>query len=302
MNMRPLRAVATAAVLTLGLTACGGGGDAGGGDAGGADAGGGTADGGGTTDGGTAGGGGGAELDLVTDGTLTVCSDVPYAPFEDFDPSTESGYTGFDIEIVEAIAEGLDLELAVKDSSFDGLQSGLSLNAGECDLAASAMTITEDRQANLAFSDGYYDSKQSLLVPADSEIQGIDDLEGARVGVQQGTTGEAYAEENAAGAELIAFPSDAEMYQAILAGQVDALLQDLPVNLVHTEDGDFTIVEEYATDETYGLAMRKDNTALVEAVNAELQELRDDGTYDELYAKYFTVEGGDGDSATGTGR
>ena len=232
----------------------------------------------------------GADLDLVTDGTLTVCSDVPYPPFEDFDESTDSGFTGFDVDIVSAVAEGLDLELEIKDSSFDALQSGLALNSGDCDLAASAMTITEERQENLAFSDGYYDSQQSLLVPEDSDIAGIDDLAGRTVGVQQGTTGEAYTQENAPEATITSFPSDAEMYQALQAGQVDALLQDLPVNVEHTRDGGYEIVEEYSTDETYGLAMKKDNTALVEAVNEQLTELRDSGEYDEIYDSYFSTE------------
>lgn len=274
MNIRSLSAAAAAAGLVLSLAACGSddGGDAG--------------DGGDTT-------GASSDLDLVTDGTLTVCSDVPYAPFEDFDESSPTGFKGFDIDIVQAIADGLDLDLVVKDSSFDSLQSGLALNAGDCDLAASAMTITEERKANLAFSEGYYDSLQSLLVPAGSDIASVGDLEGKRVGVQQGTTGEAYTEENASGAEIVSFPSDAEMFQAIQAGQVDALLQDLPVNLTHTTSGDFEIVEEYSTDETYGLAMKKDDTALVEAVNEQLAELRDSGEYDELYDKYFSEDAAD---------
>ena len=242
-----------------------------------------------------------ADLDLISEGTLTVCSDVPYPPFEDFDESTESGFTGFDVDIVSAIAEGLELDLEIKDSSFDALQSGLALNSGDCDLAASAMTITEERQENLAFSEGYYDSQQSLLVPNDSDITGIGDLTGRTVGVQQGTTGEAYTEENAADAEITSFPSDAEMYQALQAGQVEALLQDLPVNLEHTRDGDYQIVEEYSTDETYGLAMNQDNTALVDAVNEQLTELRDSGEYDEIYNTYFSTEGGDEDSATSEG-
>ena len=273
MNMRPLFAATAAAGLVLSLAACGS--DDGDGDV---DA---------------------ASLDLVTEGTLTVCSDVPYPPFEDFDDSAPSGFSGFDIDIVQAVADGLDLELAVKDSSFDGLQSGLSLNAGECDMAASAMTITEERAENIAFSDGYYDSLQSLLVPEDSEIASIDDLAGKRVGVQQGTTGEAYTQENAPeDAELIAFPSNAEMFQAIQAGQVDALLQDLPVNVDNAKKGAFTIVEEYDTDETYGLAMKKGNDTLVEAVNEQLAELRESGEYDELYDTYFSEEGGDDAEAT----
>lgn len=269
MNTRSLRALSVAGVLALGLSACGGGGDDGGDDAAAA-----------------------GDLALVNEGTLTVCSDVPYPPFEDFDESAESGFTGFDIDIVQAIADGLEVDLEVKDSSFDGLQSGLSLNAGECDLAASAMTITEDRKKNLDFSDGYYDSLQSLLVPEGSDIAAIGDLAGKKVGVQQGTTGEAYTQENAADAEIIAFPSNAEMFQAIQAGQVDALLQDLPVNVdnANKSDGAFTIVEEYDTDETYGLAIKKGNTALVDAVNEQLTALRDSGEYDTLYDKYFSAD------------
>ena len=286
MNKRSLYAVTAAAGLVLSLAACGSddGGDTGsdgtGGDGNGGDA---------------------ASFDLVTDGTLTVCSDVPYVPFEDFDTSAPSGFSGFDIDIVSYIAEGLDLDLVVKDSSFEGLQSGLSLNAGECDLAASAMTITDERAENLDFSEGYYDSLQSLLVPADSDIAGIGDLSGKRVAVQQGTTGESYATENAEGAELVSFPSDAEMYQAILAGQVDAILQDLPANVPHTTDEQFTIVEEYDTDETYGLAMKKGNTALVDAVNEQLTELRDSGQYDEFYNQYFSEDAA-GDDAEATSR
>ncbi len=129
------------------------------------------------------------------------------------------------------------------------------------------MTITDDRKKNLDFSDGYYDSKQSLLVPVDSKIASIADLKGVKVGVQQGTTGKTYTEENAKGAEVVTFPSDAEMFQALKAGQVEALLQDLPVNLDHTTDGQFKVVETYDTDEQYGLAIKKGNSQLVEDVD-----------------------------------
>ena len=231
-----------------------------------------------------------SSLSTVSSGTLTVCSDVPYPPFEDFDESSESGFKGFDIDIVQAIADGLELELAVKDSSFDALQSGQALNAGQCDMAASAMTITEERKAALDFSEGYYDSQQSLLVPEGSDIASIDDLDGVKVGVQQGTTGKAYAEENATGAELVSFPSDAEMFQAIKAGQVDALLQDLPVNINHQDAGGFSVVETYSTDESYGLAMKKGSTELVDAVNEQLAEMREDGSYQEIYDTYFATD------------
>jgi polar amino acid transport system substrate-binding protein len=261
MLKRPVLITAVLSVLALTVAACGD-------------------DSGGSTKGGA---------DLVKDGTLTVCSDVPYPPFEDFDKSSPSGFTGFDMEMVQAIADDLNLKLAVKDESFDGLQSGLTLNSGACDLVASAMTITPDREKNLDFSDGYYDSEQSLLVPADSDIASIGDLAGKKVGVQQGTTGKQYAEDNATGADIVSFPSDAEMYSAIKAGQVDALLQDLPVNLDHTKDGKFQVVEKYSTDEQYGFAIKQGNTELVTEVNDALKKLRDDGTYDDIYNKYFST-------------
>lgn len=270
MKTRLIRTLAGGAALTLGLTlsACG------------------------SDDNGDSGNGNGdaAALDTVSEGTLTVCSDVPYPPFEDFDEESELGFKGFDIEIVQAIADGLELDLVIQDSEFDPLQSGQTLAAGQCDMAASAMTITEEREQNLDFTEPYYDSKQSLLVPAGSDIASIDDLAGKKVGVQRGTTGKSYTEENApSDAEIISFPSDAEMWQAIQAGQVDALLQDLPVNVEHTRDGEFEIVEEYETDESYGLALKEGST-LTDAINEQLAAMRDSGKYDEIYDSYFGTD------------
>ncbi|MBG6218479.1 polar amino acid transport system substrate-binding protein [Arthrobacter sp. CAN_A6] len=226
-------------------------------------------------------------LNLVSEGNLTVCSDIPYPPFE-FEENGE--YTGFDIDLMREIATGMDLELSVQDVGFDGLQSGATIAAGQCDIGASAMTITPEREANLAFSEPYYDSLQSLLVPEGSDVASLEDLAGMSVGVQQGTTGETYTRENVpADTEVVAFPSDAEMYAAVQAGNVDALLQDLPVNLGHTEDGAFTIAEEYETDEQYGFAMAKEGSEeLVAAVNEQLTAIRDSGKYQEIYDTYFT--------------
>jgi polar amino acid transport system substrate-binding protein len=229
-----------------------------------------------------------SDISTLQAGSLKVCSDIPYKPFDILEGDT---FTGFDGDLVNEIATGLDLKLQVQDSGFDGLQSGLALNSGQCDLVASAMTITEDREKKLDFTDGYYDSEQSLLVPAGSDIAAIADLAGKRVGVQQGTTGKSYTEENAPeDAEVVSFPSDAEMFNAIKAGQVDALLQDLPVNLAHTEDGEFEIVEKYDTGEEYGFAVKQDNTGLRDAVNEQLAALRKDGTYDTIYDKYFSTK------------
>lgn len=235
---------------------------------------------------------GGDDYGLVEAGVLTVCSDIPYAPFEFEDPSTETGYTGFDIDLLGAVAEKLDLTLAVQDVGFDALQSGTTLAAGQCDVGASAMTITEERKANIDFADPYYDSLQSLLVRADSGIESIEDLDGKTVGVQQGTTGEAYTNENATGAEVVSYPSDGELWPALQAGNIDAILQDQPVNIEHEKaDSTYTIVEEYDTDESYGWAFAKgERAALIEAVNGALQELRDDGTYQTIYDSYFAAK------------
>jgi polar amino acid transport system substrate-binding protein len=269
-TLRSSLAATTFAALAISLTACGSDGDSG-------------------TDSSASG-----DLGLISSGTLTVCSDVPYPPFENFDKSTSTGFAGFDVDIVNAIAEQLDVDVQIKDSDFNALQSGLALNSGQCDMAASAMTITPEREEKIGFSDGYYDSEQSLLVPADSSITSIDDLDGVKVGVQKGTTGESYANEHASGADIVVFPSDGEMYSAIKAGQVEALLQDLPVNLDHQNDpkaaGQFKVVETYDTGETYGLAMKKTNTGLIDAVNSALEKMKSDGDYKKIYDSYFATD------------
>ncbi|MFB4349168.1 basic amino acid ABC transporter substrate-binding protein [Microbacterium sp. CR_7] len=231
------------------------------------------------------------EYGLVEAGTLTVCSDIPYPPFEFEGGDNGTGYTGFDIDLLDAIAKKLDLKLSVQDVGFDALQSGTTLAAGTCDVGASAMTITDERKANLDFSDPYYDSLQSLLVRTDSGIASIDDLSGKNVGVQQGTTGEAYANENATGAQIVQYPSDGELWPAMQAGQIDAILQDQPVNLEHEKaDSAYEIVEEYNTDESYGFAFAKGEKAeLLDAVNGALKELRDSGDYQTIYDTYFTA-------------
>lgn len=226
----------------------------------------------------------------VKAGTLTVCSDIPYKPFEVEDSSAPSGYSGFDIEVVGQIATNLGLKLSVQDVSFDALQSGAVLIAGQCDMGASAITITDERKANLDFSAPYYDSLQSLLVKTSSGITGIDGLAGKKVAVQQGTTGKTYAEQNAPkSASLVEYPSDGEMWPAIQAGQVDAILQDLPVNIEHVKaDPSYSIVGKYDTKEQYGFAVAKDkNPALLTAINSALTTMRSDGSYQKLYTKYF---------------
>ena len=231
-----------------------------------------------------------AAYKLATPGTLTACSDIPYPPFEIEDASSPTGYSGFDIEVMAAISQKLGLSYKVMDVDFDSLQSGTVLIAGQCDMGASAMTITEERKKNLDFTAPYYDSLQSLLVRADSGITNLAGTAGKKIGVQKGTTGKTYAEANKpATAELVEFPSDGELWPAIQAKQIDVILQDQPVNHTHEKaDANYKIVETYKTNEQYGFALAKDkNTALLAAVNAALTTMRSDGSYDKLYKKYF---------------
>lgn len=268
-----LTALTLSAALTL--AACGGGGD----DE--------------ATDGASGTAAADVDLGLVQEGVLTACSDVPFPPFEVEDPSAPSGYSGFDIDLLQAVADNLGLELEVQDVSFDALQSGTTLAAGQCDIGASGMTITEERKANIDFSDPYYDSLQSLLVSTDSGIESIEDLAGRTVGVQQGTTGKRYTEENAPeGTEIVEYPSDGELWPALQAGQIDAILQDLPVNVEHTKaDEQYVIVEEYDTDEQYGYALAKgERPELLAAINEQLAALREDGSYQEIYDSYFATD------------
>ena len=227
---------------------------------------------------------------LVNAGTLTICSDVPYKPFEYEDASSPSGYTGFDVEIVNAIAQKLGLTLKVVVTNFDALQSGTALEANSCDMAASAMTITDERKQNLDFADAYYDSLQSLLVKADSGIANLAGMAGKKLGVQKGSTGKSYATKNApTGTTIVDFADDGKMWIALQAGQVDALLQDQPVNHQHeVDDPSYKIVETYNTNEQYGFAFAKGKKpALLAAVNEQLKAMRADGSYDTIYKKYF---------------
>jgi len=219
--------------------------------------------------------------------TLTVCSDIPYPPFEFVDADSPLGYSGFDIELIAAIGEQLGRDVRIVEAGFDALTSGAAMAAGQCDVAIAAMTITPERAEQIDFSDVYYESVQSLLVPEGSSIRSIADLvAGVRVGVQSGTTGEEYAGENVPGAEIVGFENPGDLLTALVAGTIDAVLQDAPVNEDHAAANATVVVETYDTGESYGIAFEK-GSPLVAEVNAALATLRADGTYDALFDKYF---------------
>ena len=234
-----------------------------------------------------------ADLDLVADGTLTICSDLPYAVFEFEDADAPSGYSGFDIDLVQEMADRLELDLEVIVTGFDAIESGAAMAANQCDLAASAMTITEERAANIAFSDPYFETGQSLLVPTGSEATTLADFGDLTLGVQGATTGEDYATENAPeGTEIVGMPDDPTLRQAIEAGTLHGILQDFDTNLTITEELEgYEIAEVYDTGEEYGFGMKVEGKeALLEQVNELLGAMRDDGTYDEIHSRYFSAD------------
>jgi polar amino acid transport system substrate-binding protein len=229
---------------------------------------------------------GGGEYGLVEDGTLTVCTDAPYPPME---IEVDGEFTGFDIELMRAVAGELDLDLAVVNIGFDPITSGLAMEAGDCDIAAASITITEEREENIDFTDAYFVADQSLLTKTDSGISSLTDLAGRNLGVQSGTTGQIYANENDPGASIISFENPGDLFTALEAGQIEGILQDIVPNAAEALENDtVAVVETYPTQEEYGFALQEEGKdALREAVNDALETLRGDGTYDSIYDDWF---------------
>ena len=226
------------------------------------------------------------EFDTLVEGRLTVGSDTAYPPFEFIE---DGEVMGFDVDLVAAIADRLGLEYEFRTYNFDALIVGLQ-GGTEFDMIASAMTITEERAQQVDFSDPYIDSNQSLTVRADSDIETLAEMEGMRIGVQSGTTGEEYTRNNLPeGATVVPFENILQAMQALQAGEVEGVVNDLPISadIVLDETRELMIVEELRTDEQYGFAFNQENPGLRDAVNAALAEIKADGTYDDIYRKWF---------------
>jgi polar amino acid transport system substrate-binding protein len=234
-------------------------------------------DGGDTTGGG---GGGGA--------ALTVGSDVPYPPFEEFGES-KTEFTGFDVELVEAVAEKLDREPEFIDTSFDTIFRDLA--QGKFEMVASATTITDEREETVDFTDPYYLAEQAILVKEGSDVKTVADLDGITVGAQQGTTGEEFVEEETKASEVRSYPEGPDLVTPLNGGTIDAAVLDIPVaeNLAASQAG-IEVAAEIKTGEEYGLVVQQGEEDLLNEVNEALQEIKDDGTLNELYEKWLEVE------------
>ncbi len=228
-------------------------------------------------------------LGLVVEGKLTIGSDCDYPPFIYMDGEEPRG---FEYDLLTAICEKMGLELNfLAPQKFDTLIAAVAVG-GKMDLAVSSINITDERKETVDFCDPYFDSNLSLSVLKSSSYKSSADLEGKQVGVQSGTTGEAWAKENIADATIVPFDDQSSAFVALQAGKVDAVCIDLPVaaDMIKTSYSDCTLIEEIATGEQYGFAVSKDNNALRDAVNDALQAVNEDGTYATLYDQYFSVE------------
>jgi polar amino acid transport system substrate-binding protein len=222
-------------------------------------------------------------IEVVKEGTLTICTHLPYEPFE----FTEGGeVVGFDPDVLKiaADAEGWDTE--VVDIGWETIVSGEALNTGQCDVSAGAMTITDEREAVMDFSDPYFEATQALMTKAGSGITSLDDLAGMSVAVQDGTTGADYVRENAPDdTKIVSFEDSALMQQAVKTGKTDAGVNDNGLlNYFVSENPDVEVVNEFKTGESYGFSVKKDsNDDLLTIINDAIAS----DEYDAVYEEWF---------------
>lgn len=221
---------------------------------------------------------------VVDEGTLTICTHLPYEPFE----FTDGGeVVGFDIDVLKAVADEEGLETKVVDTPWETIVSGKSLDNGDCDVATGAMTITDERVAVMDFSDPYFEATQAMLVKKGAGYADLKDLAGKRIGVQEGTTGEAYVKDNLPkGAQDVSFEDSVLMMQAVKNGKVDAGVNDNGlVNYFVEQNDDVEVTTEFSTGEKYGFSVKKGgNDKLLDAINAVIA---DEEVMDPIHEEWF---------------
>ena len=208
-------------------------------------------------------------------------------PFGFLDEKNEP--TGFDLDLVRQIAEKLGVGVEfVKVTSPTRIPL---LVSGNVDLVAASMTNTPEREKTIDFSITYYTGGQSLLVPAESKITGLKDLDGKEVAVQQGTTLEKNIAAAAPNAKVTAFKDYNSAWLALAQGRVDALTGSLNIlQGFQKNNPKFKIVGDMFSVEPFGIGVRKGDSDLRDAINATLRDLWASGEYTALYRKYFGTD------------
>jgi polar amino acid transport system substrate-binding protein len=225
---------------------------------------------------------------LVAAGKLTVCTHLPYAPFQ----FNEGGkVVGFDMDLMDLVAKKLGVTQTVVDTPFEGIKSGQDLNTGKCDVAAAGMTIKPERAKVVDFSVPYFNATQALLVRKGAPYTSLESFKGKKLGVQSGTTGKDYvASKKLSGVTVTEFEDLATLQQALATNQIEGAVDDLPVwtDYIKKNAGKFEIGAEFDTGEQYGFGVKKGgNPQLLKTVNDVIASSKSDGTYNTIYEKWF---------------
>ena len=234
-----------------------------------------------------------ASYTLVEDGTITVASDLANAPLDFVDEKTGEAQ-GFEIDLINAVADKLGVECEVLPAmKFDTIVP-LIEQGGKADVGVSNITITDARMEQVDFTDSYMDSNQGLVtLAADVDVTEDDlNVEGTKIAVQAGTTGASWAEENLPNAEIVALDDPVVAVTGVQTGLYAAAVADLPVMtyLCSNSFTDCPVAIEIPTGEQYGIAVNKDNPGLTEAINGALAELEEEGYISELEVKWLGAE------------
>jgi len=230
-----------------------------------------------------------SKLGLIEEGKLIIGSDCDYPPFVYMEGKNPAG---FEVELMQAIADDLGLELVyLPPQNFDTLLTSVA-GGGQMDLAVSSLTINDERKELVNFCRPYFNSNQAVVTRANSPYTKVEDLAGLSIGAQSGTTGEAWAIENLPTATVKSYNQTSEGLAALRAGEIEALFFDEPVatEQVSTNFTDCQIIQVIPTGEQYGFAVSKDNPALEQAINDSLQRLINNGTYAQIFSKYFDFD------------
>lgn len=228
-----------------------------------------------------------AELTTVEAGKLTMATNATFPPYE---MTTDSGeIEGIDVDTAKAIAEKLGLELQIDDMDFDAAL--LAVQQGKSDMVMAGVTVTDERQNVMDFTDSYATGIQSIIVKEDSDIASVDDLAGKKIGTQRGTTGYLYCSDDFGDENVVAYDDGLTAVQMLNNGQVDCVVIDnAPAKEFVAANPGLKLLDTAYVEEDYAIGVGKGNTELKDAINTALEELKTDGTLQAIVDKYITAE------------
>ena len=228
-----------------------------------------------------------AELSTVEPGKLIMSTNAAFPPYE---MTTDSGeFEGIDIETAQAIADKLGLELQIDDMDFDAAL--LAVQQGKSDMVMAGVTVTDERQNVMDFTDSYATGIQSIIVKEDSDIASVDDLAGKKIGTQRGTTGYLYCSDDFGDENVVAYDDGLTAVQMLNNGQVDCVVIDnAPAKEFIAANPGLKLLDTAYVEESYAIGVGKGNTELKDAINTALEELKADGTLQAIVDKYITAE------------